>query len=141
MESHTLQFWKIFINFCIDNPPHFLSCLLQNTSVVLPLFSSPSLILPLSLDFGSFYRGSLEVSISRRQVGLGAGGLLSTQTFTYLSLFRRVLHSVVLGGPWFRAVLVRPLHRVKLQSSAGLVGVHQKCVCSSHFQPSPLEGT
>lgn len=69
MESHTFQFWKIFVNFCIDNSPwplpfsivppsEHICC----TSSLLPL----PIILLLSFEFGSFYRGSLEVSISGR---------------------------------------------------------------------------
>lgn len=35
---------------------------------------------------------------------------------TRLSPFSKMLHWAVLAGPWFRAFLVQPLHRVNLQS-------------------------
>lgn len=49
--------------------------------------------------------------------------LLSIQTFPSLSPFSKMLHSAVLGSPWFTACLVQPLHRVNLQSSTRAVCV------------------
>lgn len=81
MCTQTLQFWKIFVNYCIDDLlPSFLYCASQNTFTAFPLFPPPSLLSSLlpapslsvcHLIFGSSYKGSLEVSVSGHKWGWG----------------------------------------------------------------------